>query len=262
MTESKVEEPKAIARVRTARADAEVVLSSLHSKLLGNSLPDRMRTTAFALLGLTAAASLALVAIFAQLSFPLLSPAPLPSGPSQGDAVAEAVPVESGGSAPIAADRSASAETSVQDGSSAPSREGAAGGGDTGSGGTGAGGAPEPAGSPPATAPGGSGAGGQPGTAPAPSPSPAPAPDPDPKPARPPASVPVASPPGADVSASSAGPGNSSSTAAAANASARGMEASSKEPSPAPSASAMSSTVATPPSASTPGNGAAKGHDK
>jgi hypothetical protein len=56
----------------------------------GHGLPERMRTTIFAFLGLTAAAGLALVAIFAQLSFPLLNPAPLPSDPSRANAVAEA----------------------------------------------------------------------------------------------------------------------------------------------------------------------------
>lgn len=49
-----------------------------------------MRSTAFAFLGLTAAAGLALVAFFAQLGFPLLSPAPMPSDPSRANAVAEA----------------------------------------------------------------------------------------------------------------------------------------------------------------------------
>ena len=78
----------------------EVVFSYLRSKLLegrrrpsfaGNGLPERMRSTAFAFLGLTAAAGLALVAIFAQVGLPVLSPAPAPSGPSQGNSVAEAV---------------------------------------------------------------------------------------------------------------------------------------------------------------------------
>jgi hypothetical protein len=63
------------------------------SSLAGNGLPERMRTTAFAFLGLTAAAGLALVAIFAQLGFNVLSPAPLPSAsPDAGD-VAAAVPL-------------------------------------------------------------------------------------------------------------------------------------------------------------------------
>jgi hypothetical protein len=49
-----------------------------------------MRATGFALLGLTAAAGLALVAVFAQLGFPLLEPAPLPNGPAAGESVAGA----------------------------------------------------------------------------------------------------------------------------------------------------------------------------
>jgi hypothetical protein len=77
----------------------ELVHSTLHSKLLssvrrpsfaGNGLPERMRSVSFALLGLTAAAGLALVAIFAQPSFPLLSPAPLPDEPSAHESIAEA----------------------------------------------------------------------------------------------------------------------------------------------------------------------------
>ena len=71
----------------------ELVHSSLHSKLLsqfrlpsfaGEGLPERMRSISFALLGLTAAAGLALVAIFAQPGFNLISPAPLPDQPSAG----------------------------------------------------------------------------------------------------------------------------------------------------------------------------------
>lgn len=79
----------------------EVVRSSFHIpriprslNLAGRGLPERMRSTAFAFLGLTAAAGLTLVAIFAQLNFPLLSPAPLPSEPSQEGSVAKAVALE------------------------------------------------------------------------------------------------------------------------------------------------------------------------
>ncbi len=77
----------------------ELVHSILHSKLLsalrlpsfaGDGLSERMRSTSFALLGLTAAAGLGLVAIFAQPSFPLLSPAPLPAEPSARESIAEA----------------------------------------------------------------------------------------------------------------------------------------------------------------------------
>src|SRR5215207_245368 len=78
----------------------ELVASNLKNRLprdrnwpslAGTGLPERMRTTAFAFLGLTAAAGLALVAIFAQVSFHVLTPAPLPSQPAEGNAVAEAV---------------------------------------------------------------------------------------------------------------------------------------------------------------------------
>lgn len=48
----------------------------------GNGLAERMRSTAFAFLGLTAALGLALVAIFAHLSFSVLAPAPPPAGPA------------------------------------------------------------------------------------------------------------------------------------------------------------------------------------
>ncbi len=49
-----------------------------------------MRSTGIVLHGLTAAASLALVAIFALPGFPLLAPAPLPNGPAAGESVAGA----------------------------------------------------------------------------------------------------------------------------------------------------------------------------
>src|SRR5215218_1384919 len=77
----------------------ELVHSIFHSKLLsalrlpsfaGEGLPERMRSISFALLGLTAAAGLALVAIFAHPGSTLLAPAPLPDRPSAGQSVAEA----------------------------------------------------------------------------------------------------------------------------------------------------------------------------
>src|SRR3954453_23350025 len=91
----------------------ELVHSSLHSRLLawlrlpsfaGDGLPERMRSTTFALLGLTAAGGLALVAIFAQPSFTLLTPAPLPAEPSMNESVAgaEKVPLEHSASAFVA----------------------------------------------------------------------------------------------------------------------------------------------------------------
>ena len=53
-----------------------------------------MRSTAFAFLGLTAAAALGLVAIFAQLGFPLVATGPLPEDPSRHNAVAKAVALD------------------------------------------------------------------------------------------------------------------------------------------------------------------------
>ncbi|HET9677727.1 MAG TPA: hypothetical protein VFP21_09510, partial [Solirubrobacterales bacterium] len=58
--------------------------------LAGKGMPERLRSTAFALLGMTAAAGLVLVAIFSQLSFPLLEPAPLPDEPTVSESVGEA----------------------------------------------------------------------------------------------------------------------------------------------------------------------------
>ncbi len=99
----------------------EEVHSNLHTRRLkslrrlsfaGSGLPERMRSTAFAFLGLTAALGLALVAIFAQLSFPVLSPAPPPAGPvregavsssmalGRGSGIAALQPALLGGSAP------------------------------------------------------------------------------------------------------------------------------------------------------------------
>lgn len=64
--------------------------------LAGRGLPERMRSTVVAFMGLTAAAGLALVAIFAQMGFPLLSPAPLPDRPVGEGFVAESVPLAQG----------------------------------------------------------------------------------------------------------------------------------------------------------------------
>jgi hypothetical protein len=78
----------------------EVMHSKLHIRRLkslrrpsfaGNGLPERMRSTAFAFLGLTAALGLGLVAIFAQLSFSVLSPAPPPAGPAREGAVSSSL---------------------------------------------------------------------------------------------------------------------------------------------------------------------------
>src|SRR6187402_2766248 len=69
------------------------------SNLVGQGLPERMRSVGFAFLGLTAATGLALVAIFAQTGFPLLSPAPLPSGPSEPSSISKAVSLGRGATA-------------------------------------------------------------------------------------------------------------------------------------------------------------------
>jgi hypothetical protein len=252
----------------------ELVPSNLQTRLLarlrrfsfaGDGLPERMRSTAFAFLGLTAAAGLALVAIFAQLSFPLLSPAPLPNEPADGSAVSKAVALE----------RSPGAFERANPGAS-PSGYRIA-GGDAGDGlGSGGGGTnPEPTSvSPPASpapAPGGGTSGGEavetptasPSPAPAPSsdpaqdksaataaPTPAPAPKPTPTPARPATPTP---PPA---------PGNSQSSAAATHASERGVEASSKPTLEATASGAATSGTSSPEASSGNGNGKALGHSK
>lgn len=111
MIESKVEEPDPIATAGVWNADARSrVSSNLRNKLrksirrpslAGDGLPERMRSTAVAFLGLTAAAGLALVAIFSQLGFPLLTPAPLPSAPAAQGSVGNAVQL--GNVSPVAA---------------------------------------------------------------------------------------------------------------------------------------------------------------
>jgi hypothetical protein len=232
----------------------ELVRSNFQTKVLsrlrrfsfaGDGLPERMRSTAFAFLGLTAAAGLALVAIFAQLSFPLLSPAPLPSGPTEGSAVAKAV----------ALDRGARASERPTSGLARPVTGGSGKGSSTGTGGE-RGPVPTAAvpAAPTATDPGEGTSGGvpvetpSPNTAPAPSSEPAPAKPDDPAPARKPAPTPARpaapTPPPA--------PGNSQSSAASSHASERGVEASSKQGS-----EATASGVPTSPGAS-PGNGNGK----
>lgn len=68
--------------------------------LIGSGLPERIRSVGFAFLGLTAAAGLALVALFAQTGFPLLSPAPLPGGSSEPGSVSKAVSLPRGSTVP------------------------------------------------------------------------------------------------------------------------------------------------------------------
>jgi hypothetical protein len=63
------------------------------TSLAGRGLTERIRATGFALLGLTAAGGLALVAIFAQPGWPLLEQAPLPNAPEH--AVSQGVALHS-----------------------------------------------------------------------------------------------------------------------------------------------------------------------
>jgi hypothetical protein len=248
--------------------------SKLRSKLLdslrrpsfaGSGLPERMRSTAFAFLGLTAAAGLALVAVFAQLGFSVLSPAPLPNAPAQEAALAEAqvVAVSPGAGA------AGAAVTTAEPAALRPQQESRRGPSAGETGGTAAPTAaeePAPSDSADVDGPGGSGGqGGTPGSAPPANPAPgatpsapAPASGPDPVTSPPPAATPArpaapAAPPA---------PGNSSSSAAASHASQQGIEASSKSPASSPSASTSS---APPPEAAPPagsGNGKALGHSK
>jgi len=68
---------------------------SLHFRpsFAGTGLLERMRSTTFALLGITAAVGLGLVATLSQQSWPLLPSAPLPGLPSEGQ-VHDAAPVK------------------------------------------------------------------------------------------------------------------------------------------------------------------------
>lgn len=235
----------------------EEVRSNLHTRLsrslrlssiAGSGLPERMRTTAFAFLGLTAALGLALVALFAQLSFPVLSPAPAPGGPLEGNGVAEAVALDHPPAALArAGGRRAVAEAAVE-----------AEAGDPAGGGTPATGAdvvaPVPAPEPPNEA--GEGSAPDP---PGPTPDPAPAPHRSPSEAgapgsgSPPKPQPTPARP-AEPEPAPTGPGNSQSTVAAEHASERGAEASARSSAvvPAPEAAAGDS----------PGNGSAFGQDK
>ncbi|MGN6586010.1 MAG: hypothetical protein ACTHKT_00875 [Solirubrobacterales bacterium] len=229
----------------------ELVHWILHSRFLssarvssvaGSGLPERMRSTAFVLLGLTAAAGLALVAIFAQLGFPLLEPAPLPAEPSANESIAAAEkvapdhgPVALRAVQPL---RPAPSPPHAEVSPSRPSSDGAGGSPvaeGPAAGGPGGAAAPAPSSG---NKNGGSGAGGEPGgsnptppAVPEPAPSAVPAPPPTasvppapvPKPTTPPPPPPVTATPAPEPVA----PGNSSSAAAAAHASERGIEASS-----------------------------------
>jgi hypothetical protein len=63
----------------------------------GVGVTERLRTMAFALLGLTAAAGLGLVALFAQPGWPLRGTGPLPETPGQRGAISGTVAVARGG---------------------------------------------------------------------------------------------------------------------------------------------------------------------
>lgn len=213
-----------------------------------------MRTTVFAFMGLMAAGGLTLVAIFAQMGFPLVTPEPLPSDPSQLNAVAEAevVTVRRGLGSAVPAPRAVQgeghrAEGGATAGGTLRNAEGEAPSGPV----------VPPAGSGGVSTPAEGGGAGAPATAPGPAPAPAPKPAPTSAPKPAPALVPPtpqqpeAKPPSPAPPAPVAAPGNSSSGAAAAHASERGIEASSK--------STASSAVASP---VPPDNGNALGHDK
>jgi hypothetical protein len=70
----------------------------------GTGMTERLRSTTFALLGLTAAAGLGLVAIFSQPGWPILETPPIAGPLSRPDAVADAVPLRgpSGGGVSVA----------------------------------------------------------------------------------------------------------------------------------------------------------------
>jgi hypothetical protein len=57
--------------------------------LLGDGLPERLRSTSIALLGIVAAVGLGIVAFALQLGFPLAASAPLPQPPARPDAASE-----------------------------------------------------------------------------------------------------------------------------------------------------------------------------
>lgn len=246
----------------------ELVPSSLQTKIFGplrrvsfagDGLPERMRSTAFAFLGLTAAAGLALVAIFAQLSFPLLSPAPLPSEPTEGSAVAKAVALDHGpgsfGDATPGATRSRMGTVGSEGGSGADGR--------------GADPSAEPdavaPAAPTAAEPGGGTSGGEAveTTTSSPAPTPPPTSQPAqgggaPDPAPPAKTTPVSPRPAAPTPAPT--PGNSQSSAAASHASERGFEASSKL-TPESTAAGVAASGTSAPEASS-GNGKALGHSR
>jgi len=163
-------------------------LRSLLSNLVGKGMPERIRSIGFACLGLTAAAGLAVVAVFAQMGFPLLAPAPLPGAPTAQNSVARAVRL--GHDSPVAAIALAQSAPASPGGASSRSAFKAAPHGERGSG------AVDITAIPVSTPPRGDSPGAsEPSPAPAPEASPAPAPVPvvsEPAPA--PVEVSVSSP--------------------------------------------------------------------
>jgi hypothetical protein len=276
MIESKLEELDPIAPRGAHDADARMVRSigkiklprAIHRpSLAGTGLPERMRTAAFAFLGLTAASGLALVAIFAQINFHVLSPVPLPGEPGGGGVVAEAVALDhgSGTFVPAVSRRVEASDRSL------------AGGPGSGAAGAAAlGGGLAPTGAPGPAPPGPSGGGivTEPTDHPAPNPASAPgagpgsgqadtptaageaAPNTSPQPA------PVPARPASPTPATAPAPGNSSSSAAAAHASERGIEASSKSSASVEVPVSTASTSPPPSADADPGNGKALGHTK
>src|SRR4051812_15878922 len=259
----------------------ELVHSIFHSKLLsalrlpsfaGEGLPERMRSISFALLGLTAAAGLALVAIFAQPGSTLLAPAPLPDQPSADQSVAEAKKLTLAPrpgallAAHPARSQRARADATVQAPSPGPS--GASAGGGEAAAPPAAVDVPAPAGAPEPSG-GNSGGGNETGTGggsgSAPPAAPRPATAPPPPPPSPPAPPPTAPAPQATTSVPkpdpAPAPGNSASAAAAEHASERGIEASASS---SPPAAGGATTASVAPEAASPGNGngLAKGLNK
>lgn len=64
--------------------------------LLGDRLPERLRSTTFALLGTTAALGLAVIAVALQEDWPLVPGSPVPQAPPRHQAVGAAVALDSG----------------------------------------------------------------------------------------------------------------------------------------------------------------------
>lgn len=92
--------------------------------LLGDGMPERLRSTSIALLGIVAAVGLGTVALALQLGLPSVVSGPLPQPPPQRHAVAERVPVEEKAAAEATAEPVAESGASSlgADGSPLPSQ--------------------------------------------------------------------------------------------------------------------------------------------